>query len=171
MAEFDMGTPALVTEVTHQAQKIHLSSNGNNVVTAEVATEHVQELHRNPDKKITFEEVRAAWPTFLETLSTRVPKILELQVQRVKPTELNGMELTLECDNPLSQRMLKEQEMELTPILKEQIGCRLRFNPVVVQGNQSKRKASNPYERFKEIQEKDPILRELVERFGAELEY
>lgn len=171
MAEFDMGTPALVTEVTHQAQKIHLSSNGNNVVTAEVATEHVQEFHRNPDKKITFEEVRAAWPTFLETLSTRVPKILELQVQRVKPTELNGMELTLECDNPLSQRMLKEQEMELTPILKEQIGCRLRFNPVVVQGNQSKQKASNPYERFKEIQEKDPILRELVERFGAELEY
>ncbi|MCR9132918.1 MAG: DNA polymerase III subunit gamma/tau [bacterium] len=171
IAEFDMGAPALVTEVTHQAQKIHLSSNGNNVVTAEVATEHVQEFNRNPDKKITFEEVRAAWPTFLETLSTRVPKILELQVQRVKPTELNGMELTLECDNPLSQRMLKEQEMELTPILKEQIGCRLRFNPVVVQGKQSKQKASNPYERFKEIQEKDPILRELVERFGAELEY
>ncbi len=171
MAEFDMGTPALVTEVTHQAQKIHLSSNGNNMVTAEVTTEQVQEFNRNQDKKLTFEEVRAAWPTFLETLSTRVPKILELQVQRVKPTELKGMELTLECDNPLSQRMLKEQEMELTPILKEQIGCRLRFNPVVVQGNQSKQKASNPYERFKEIQEKDPILRELVERFGAELEY
>lgn len=157
IAEFDMGAPALVTEVTHQAQKIHLSSNGNNIVTAEVATEHVQEFNRNPDKKITFEEVRAAWPTFLETLSTRVPKILELQVQRVKPTELNGMELTLECDNPLSQRMLKEQEMELTPILKEQIGCRLRFNPVVVQVNQSKQKRVTLTNDSKKFRKKTPF--------------
>ena len=170
--EFDMvGAPALVTDVTHQAKKLHLSSNGNNVVTAEVKVVAEPEVTRDPDQKLTFEEVRAAWPKFLETLGNRVPKILELQVQRVKPTELKGMELTLECDNPLAQRMLKEQEMELTPILKEHIGCRLRFNPIVVQNTETRQKASNPYERFKEIQEKDPILRELVERFGAELEY
>lgn len=169
--EFDMGATALVTDVTHQAKKLHLSSNGNNVVTAKVVPDQKQEFIRNPDQKLTFEEVRTVWPKFLATLGSRVPKILELQVQRVKPTELKGMELTLECDNPLAQRMLKEQEMELTPILKEHIGCRLRFNPIVVQSTETRQKATNPYERFKEIQEKDPILRELVERFGAELEY
>ncbi len=169
--EFGMGAPALVTDVTHQAKKLHLSSNGNNVVTAEVKVVAEPEVTRNPDQKLTFEEVRAVWPKFVAALGSRVPKILELQVQRVKPSELEGMELTLECDNPLAQRMLIEQEMELTPILKEHIGCRLRFNPVVVQSTETRQKASNPYERFKEIQEKDPILRELVERFGAELEY
>lgn len=168
--EFDLGSPALVTEVTHQAKEIHYQ-NGNNGSTTVVVEEKVEAEVQVIDKKLVFEDVRAIWPEFLNTLTDRVPKILELQVQRVKPTDLKGLELTLECDNPLSQRMLSEQEMDLTLILKEHLGVKVRFKPIVVQGPESQSKAKNPYERFKEIQQKDPILRELVERFGAELEY
>ena len=67
--------------------------------------------------------------------------------------------------------MLKEQEMDLTMILKEHLGVKVRFNPIVSQGSKTNIQTKNPYERFKEIQQEDPILRELVERFGAELEY
>ncbi len=168
--EFDLGSPALVTEVTHQAKEIHFK-NGNNSSNAVIVEEKLEAEVQVIDKKLVFEDVRAVWPEFLTKLADRVPKILELQVQRVKPTELKGLELTLECDNPLAQRMLNEQEMELSMILKEHLGVKVRFNPVVVQGQESQSKAKNPYERFKEIQQKDPILRELVERFGAELEY
>jgi DNA polymerase-3 subunit gamma/tau len=168
--EFDLGSPALVTEVTHQAKEIHYK-NGNNGTSAVVVEEKFEAEVQVIDKKLVFEDVRQIWPEFLNTLTDRVPKILELQVQRVKPTSLKGLELTLECDNPLAQRMLNEQEMDLTMILKEHLGLKVRFNPVVVQGPESQSKAKNPYERFKEIQQKDPILRELVERFGAELEY
>ncbi len=168
--EFDLGSPALVTEVTHQAKEIHFK-NGNNSSNAVIVEEKLEAEVQVIDKKLVFEDVRAVWPEFLTKLADRVPKILELQVQRVKPTELKGMELTLECDNPLAQRMLNEQEMDLSMILKEHLGVKVRFNPVVVQGQESQSKAKNPYERFKEIQQKDPILRELVERFGAELEY
>lgn len=168
--EFGLGSPALITEVTHQAQKIHYS-NGNNGKTTVTITESVETEVQLVDKKLSFEEVHSKWTDFISALENRVPKILELQVQRVKPTSLKGLELTLECDNPLAQRMLTEQEVELAIILKEHLGVKLRFNPVVVQGLESQKKAKNPYERFKEIQQKDPILRELVERFGAELEY
>jgi len=169
LSEFDLGAPALVTEVTHQAKKIH-HQNGNST-TEKPETPEKKEPVRATDKKLVFEDINAIWNTFIQTLTDRVPKILELQVQRVKPTELKGLELTLECDNPLAQRMLTEQEMALTGILKEQLGVKIRFNPIVVQGPDTKTKATNPYERFKEIQQKDPIVRELVERFGAELEY
>ena len=168
--EFDLGSPALVTEVTHQAKEIHYK-NGNNAASTLVVEEKFEAEVQVIDKKLVFEDVRSIWPEFLNKLADRVPKILELQVQRVKPTDLKGLELTLECDNPLAQRMLNEQEMDLTMILKEHLGVKVRFNPIVVQGPESQSKAKNPYERFKEIQQKDPILRELVERFGAELEY
>lgn len=170
MDEYGLGAPALITEVTHQAKKIHQNKGDNASLKVEVkqqAKTTVQPL----EKKLVLEDINAVWPTFLKKLTNRVPKILELQVQRVKPTELRGLELILACDNPLAERMLSEQEAELTAILKEQLGVKVRFNPIVIKGSNSESRAKNPYERFKEIQQKDPILRELVERFGAELEY
>lgn len=168
--EFDLISTALVTEVTHQAKEIHYS-NGKDTAAYVAISESNEPKVQKTDKKLVFENVTAIWPEFINTLADRIPKILEMQVQRVKPTALKGLELTLECDNPLAQRMLNEQETILTTILKEHLGVKVRFNPVVVQGAASQTKAKNPYERFKEIQKKDPILRELVERFGAELEY
>jgi len=168
--EFDLISTALVTEVTHQAKEIHYS-NGKDTAAYVAISESNEPKVQKTDKKLVFENVTAIWPEFINTIADRIPKILEMQVQRVKPTALKGLELTLECDNPLAQRMLNEQETILTTILKEHLGVKVRFNPVVVQGAASQTKAKNPYERFKEIQKKDPILRELVERFGAELEY
>ena len=168
--EYDLGSPALVTEVTHQAKDIHnsgrLDYSYEPMIDKKIETEAPV-----LEKKLFLEDVRAVWQEFLNSLTNRVPKILELQVQRVHPSLLKGLTLTLDCDNPLAQQMLKEQETNLTTILKEQLGVKVRFNPIVSQRSKSKIKAKNPYERFKEIQQKDPILRELVERFGAELEY
>lgn len=168
--EFDLGSPALVTEVTHQANEIH-RNNGYHYSADPIVKKKVESDVQVLEKKLVLEDVRAVWQEFLNSLSQRVPKILELQVQRVQPSVLKGLTLTLECDNPLAQQMLKEQEMDLTMILKEHLGVKVRFNPIVSQGSKTNIQAKNPYERFKEIQQKDPILRELVERFGAELEY
>lgn len=171
--EYDVGEPALITEISKQAQALNIQNgngNGNRNGSASVPEETDQHTAQS-QKAITFDDVLAIWPQFLNTLTDTVPKILELQVQRAKPVELSGMELRLECDNPLAQRMLEEQNTELSRLLKEQLGVRLRLKTTVNQGKTQQKKALNPYERFKEIQQKDPILRALVERFGAELEY
>ena len=47
----------------------------------------------------------------------------------------------------------------------------LRFKFELNKTSSTVTKARNPYDRFKEIQEKDPIIKEIVSRFGAELEY
>ena len=57
--------------------------------------------------QLSFDTI-AEWPSYLNGLEGRIPKILELQVERVKPIELLGDQLILECDNPLSKQMLDQ---------------------------------------------------------------
>ncbi len=164
--EYDLGQPALITEVTQKAKVLHFP-NGNGTPKQE-AVEAKEEV---PGKKIFLEDVKAVWAEFTASLDGKVPKVLELQIQRVQPSKLKGTELTLECDNAFAKKMLDEQAHDLSLRLKEHIGTMLRFRTEVNRKEGSTSKAKNPYERFKEIQQKDPVIRDLVERFGAELEY
>jgi DNA polymerase-3 subunit gamma/tau len=168
--DFDLGQPALMTEITQKAQKLHLPvSNGRPKVTPTPPESDVE----TPSRKLQLEDVHSVWPTYLKSLeaSNEVPKMLELQIQRVKPVKLRGTDLIVECDNPFAQKMVEEQAFDLSKMLKEHLGVMLRFKAEVNQGAEQKEKAKNPYERFKEIQKNDPIIKDLVERFGAELEY
>ncbi|MFV1883886.1 MAG: DNA polymerase III subunit gamma/tau [Balneola sp.] len=168
--EYDLGQPALVTEVTQKAKVLHFpNGNGNHAPKKTIAP--IETAEEVPAKKILVEDVRAVWSEFISSLENNVPKVLELQIQRVQPSRLKGTELTLECDNAFAQQMLDEQAHDLSLRLKEHIGVMLRFRTEVKRQEGNASKAKNPYERFKEIQQKDPIIRDLVERFGAELEY
>jgi DNA polymerase-3 subunit gamma/tau len=169
---YDLGEPVLVTEISHKAKHLHVGSTqekGITTKTKEVVEKSVEVQAKLG--KIELHDVLECWPKFISSLTDSVPKILELQVQRVKPAEVKDFELILECDNPLGQRMMDEQATELSRRLKEHLGAMLRFKTVLIEKTAEAKRASNPYERFKEIQQKDPILRALVERFGAELEY
>ena len=113
----------------------------------------------------------AQWPSFLKGLEGRIPKILELQVERVKPIDLNGDQLVLECDNPLSKQMLDQQARELSLLLKEHIGVMVRLQIDISTNNTTQAKEKNPYEFFKELVQKDPLLKDILDKLGAELEY
>lgn len=166
--EYGLGQPALVTEVTQKAKVLHFPNGNGAPKPAPVAVELKEET---PAKKLLVEDVRTIWDEFIASLENNVPKVLELQVQRVQPSKLKGTELTLECDNAFAKQMLDEQAHDLSLRLKEHIGTMLRFRTEVKKREETASTAKNPYERFKEIQQKDPIIRDLVERFGAELEY
>lgn len=167
--EFDLGQPAIMTETSQKAKVLHLpNGNGNVKAVAPIAVESEDSA---PVKKLLIEDVRAIWGEFLKSLEGDIPKILELQIQRVKPSSLKGTELVLECDNAFAKQMVDEQAHDLSLRLKEHIGAMLRFKSEVKKGAEKVQRAKNPYERFKEIQQKDPIIKDLVERFGAELEY
>jgi DNA polymerase-3 subunit gamma/tau len=122
-------------------------------------------------KQLSFDTIVAQWPSFLKGLEGRIPKILELQVERVKPIDLNGDQLVLECDNPLSKQMLDQQARELSLLLKEHIGVMMRLQIDISTNNTTQAKEKNPYEFFKELVQKDPILKDIVDKLGAELEY
>lgn len=164
--DYDLGQPALVTEVTQKAKVLHFK-NGNG--SQEKQPEPVQE--ETPVTKLTIERVKEVWDEFLTSLENNVSKILELQVQRVTPSALTGSELVIECENALAKKMMDEQAHELCVKLKEHVGTMLRFKTVVIKSEAQQTASLSNYDRFKEIQQKDPMVRELVERLGAELEF
>lgn len=167
--DFDIGTPALITTLARKArasvqsdkQKQKASSNGTAASASSV---------NNIPEKVTTEYVQEIWGEYLESLKGDFPMLLHLQMERTKVKRVKGGELHLECDNDFAQKMLDEQSTDLQFKLKEFTGTVLRFNISVGEVDE-KDKPMSVYERFKQIQQKDPIIRDIVEIFGAELEY
>lgn len=125
-----------------------------------------------PSKQISgINEVIDKWGDFLENLKSNSPGTLYYQMQRVEPHELNGRELTITVDNEFAQQLVDENRMLLVKTLKEELGISLQLCCIVKRNNKQTDKSLNPYERFKELQKKDPQIRTIVELFGAELDY
>lgn len=162
--DFDIGTPALMTSLSKRSYKAKSESVSNSRPVAARVEEEVE------NKKITAEYVTEKWGEYIESLKGDFPMLLHLQMERVKVIKVKGSELHLECDNTFAQKMLEEQSTELQKRLKECVGAMLRFNVSVGEPDEET-KPMSVYERFKQIQQKDPIIRDIVEIFGAELEY
>ena len=159
-------TPSTEAEVPNEA----VEADGNEQVQPEEDTPQ-KETGNNDQKQLSFDTITAAWEDFVQGLSGKIPKILELQVERVQPVDLVGDVLKLECDNPLSKQMLDQQSRELCLHLKDHFGYMLRLHIEVINEQAAPKKEKNPYEFFKELIKKDPILKDIVDKLGAELEY
>jgi DNA polymerase-3 subunit gamma/tau len=163
--DFDIGAPALMTTLS---KKVRDSSQSAQQKEPTIAESSQQE--DVPAEKVTLELIHEKWDEYLESLKGDFPMLLHLQMERVKVVKMKGGELFLECESQFAQKMLDEQSTDLQKKLKECVGSLLRFNISV--GEQSEKdKPMSVYERFKQIQQKDPIIRDIVEIFGAELEY
>ena len=121
--------------------------------------------------QLSFDKIIEGWPSYLKGLEGRIPNILKLQVERVKPIELLGDQLILECDNPLSKQMLDQQARELSVFLKDHIGVMVQLQININDKKTAKTKEKNPYDLFKKLVQKDPIFKDIVDKLGAELEY
>ena len=105
-------------------------------------------------------------------LETEVSPTLYFQMQRVEPVGLKNRELTLRCSNDFAKRIVDENKRQLAKMLESVTGIFLRFNSVVQKNEQDEAEESkSPYERFRDLQERDPKIKMLVELFGAELDY
>ncbi|MDR9416570.1 MAG: DNA polymerase III subunit gamma/tau, partial [Gracilimonas sp.] len=165
--DFDIGAPALTTSLAKKARSTSKTAPSK---TEPKPTSKSRSEEQKAPEKMTLSYVEKNWPAYLESLKGDFPMLLHLQMERVKLLKVKGGELFLECDNQFAKKMLDEQAMDLQKKLKECVGSLLRFNISV--GEQSEEdKPMSVYERFKQIQQKDPIIRDIVEIFGAELEY
>lgn len=126
----------------------------------------------NEPKRIrNLEEVEANWSDYLALLNQSVSKMLFHQMEHVKLKELRGNELILSVYNPFAATMVEENRTELAALLKTVIGIHLRFRCVEEREVSANPQSLSPYERFRDIQKKDPHLKTIVELFGAEVQY
>lgn len=166
--DFDMGAPALATSLSEKVKASQKPIQKTEPAIAESASRQNEEEASHA--KVTTEFIREKWDEYVDSLKGDFPMLLHLQMERVKVLKVKGGELYLECESSFAQKMLNEQNTDLQIKLKEFTGSVLRFNISVGEPDE-KDKPMSVYERFKQIQQKDPIIRDIVEIFGAELEY
>ncbi len=116
-------------------------------------------------------DVEDKWGHYLTLLEQRVSKTIYHQMESVQLKNLKGTELILSVSNVFAVNIVEENKMALSEVLKEVMGIHLRLKCVVERQNSEKDDSLSPYERFKQIQKKDPQLGAIVDLFGAEMEY
>ncbi len=117
------------------------------------------------------EDIEDCWDEYLELLKSEVQYLLFEQMNRVRVKELKGSEVIVSASDEFARKLIHENQQTLTSLFKEQNGVFVRFRCVVERAKKKKSEQLNPYERFRELQKKDPQLRSIVEIFGAEFEY
>lgn len=138
---------------------------------ADAATAVAEEEGDEPPRNVSLQEVKDAWPDYIETLREHVPQMLYFQMQRVEPIGLKNRELKLRCNDDFSKKIVEENKKRLSKVLEEQVGIFLRLKCMVQKTGEDTEESKSPYERFKALQERDPKIKTLVELFGAELDY
>lgn len=116
-------------------------------------------------------DVEDKWSNYLILLEKRVSKTIFHQMENVQLKNLKGTELILSVNNAFAVNVVEENKMALSEVLKEVMGIHLRLKCVVERQGSETEESLSPYERFKQIQKKDPQLGAIVELFGAEMEY
>jgi DNA polymerase III subunit gamma/tau len=152
------------------------SSNGSMFdSTAETDVATAEKTSSGPEQAASAiasaEDAEAHWKPFLECIKNNAPQMLYFQMLRVQVKDLRGNELIVASDNEFAMRLIDENQQMISSFFKEVSGCFLRMKCIVEKNDAAEKESLSPYERFKELQKKDPKLRTIVELFGAELEY
>ena len=122
-------------------------------------------------KDVTLDEIEDCWEAYIKDLREEVQQMLYFQMQRVDPVELKNGELILRCNDDFAKQIVAENKRRLSKILQDQLGAFLNFRCIVQKEEKDTEESMSPYERFKNLQERDPTIKKLVELFGAELDY
>lgn len=118
-----------------------------------------------------IEDIENCWQEYLDSLKKEVPLLLFEQVNRIRLKKLKGSEVIVSSSDEFGRNLIEENQKTLSSLFKEQTGIYVRFRCIVERVEKKESEQLNPYERFRELQKKDPQLRSIVEIFGAEFEY
>lgn len=130
----------------------------------------VQEEYPEPATLTCVEDLDPYWSEFTEKVKHEAPRMLHMQVLRISLKELRGTQLIVTADNEFATNLFDENQDLLAHLMKLVVGVRIRIK-CIVERNEKKKETKSPYERFKELQKKDPQLKSVVDLFGAELDY
>ena len=125
-----------------------------------------------PTKPLQLHDLKEQWSGFITHLEEQstVSQSVVLAFKRLLPADLKHDEILIPCYESFTMRVLEEHSRELGRELRSYFRRPLNLRPELREPN-NKQEINDPYARFKQLQEKDPAIRLIVDLFGAELEY
>ncbi len=117
-------------------------------------------------------ELKDEWERFIAHLEqqTDLSQAVILAFRRLQPADLDHHEVLLPCHDSFTLRILEENSRRLGRELRGYFHRPLSLR-IELRKSNKKQEINDPYARFKQLQEKDPAIRLIVDLFGAELEY
>ncbi|MEX0647033.1 MAG: DNA polymerase III subunit gamma/tau [Balneolaceae bacterium] len=158
--EYFLGKPSL-----GYAEGISSSKNTNEEVTVAEPEKKEQVVLKD------IGQIEEYWKPFVNLVKEKAPQMIYFQLLRAQPKELRGNEVLVTADNEFATNLIEENQKLISSLFKQLTGIHIRLKCLVVRPDKKQEGSLSPYERFKELQKKDPHLRSIVELFGAELEY
>ena len=119
-----------------------------------------------------YHDIKNLWPKFLSVVEEKgyIKQVALITLKRLIPSDYNDGKMEFVCNDEFSRNIVEEHRRELQKLLK-----RFLKRPITISCILEKKAANDdsfdPYSRFKKLQQKDPLVRTIVELFGAELEY
>ncbi|MFW6347117.1 MAG: hypothetical protein ACOC2C_00730 [Cyclonatronaceae bacterium] len=124
---------------------------------------------------LQLHDIKAAWTRFIQQLPDSLPITLRMAIDSVKPSEVRGKLIMLTCSDTFVGDLVQENITELSRLFGAALGLEGITLRTQIHNNEeeeaAKVAASDPYARFKKLQEKDPRIKTIVDVFGAELQY
>jgi DNA polymerase III subunit gamma/tau len=116
-------------------------------------------------------DIRKVWESYLGLVRTRSTPTVFFAMQNTEPVDVREGEITLQCPDMFSLNLIQENRREMQECLKSVSGRHFRFHCILREQKEQDKTAADPYARFRELQQKDPRIKTIVDLFGAELEY
>lgn len=119
------------------------------------------------DKPYTEDALREAWKAFAETRKLQQADYYLLNQE----FEHSAGKIIMPLSNPIQETMLNEFRLELTTYLRE----RLQNNNIQVVGElrvaDEKKMIYTPRDKFEYLMNKNPLIKEMKDRFGLDPDY
>ena len=130
-----------------------------------------EELTNNSTKApVPLHLITKNWGEFLQRTQTELQATFHLIIKRTRPIDIKENTVVLEVSDDFTAEIIESNKRDIARVLSECIGQRVQVDSRLVK-SEAVHRSNDPFERFKKLQEKDPVLRAVVELFGAELDY
>jgi len=151
-----------------QTGNVEIVIDGANALKTEAKKE---ELTNNSTKApVPLHLITKNWGEFLQRTQTELQATFHLIIKRTRPIDIKENTVVLEVSDDFTAEIIESNKRDIARVLSECIGQRVQVDSRLVK-SEAVHRSNDPFERFKKLQEKDPVLRAVVELFGAELDY
>jgi len=152
-----------------QTGNVEIVIDGANALKTEAKKE--EDLNNNSSKApVPLHLITKNWGEFLQRTQTELQATFHLIIKRTRPIDIKENTVVLEVSDDFIAEITASNKLDIARVLSECIGQRVQVDSRLVKA-EAVHRSNDPFERFKKLQEKDPVLRAVVELFGAELDY
>ena len=129
-------------------------------------------LEERVETPFTQKDLEASWKNYATKIGLEGKHNLSSILKEKTPIIIDDFVLEITLNNKVQEEVLNEEKSNILGFLKKSlINNSIQLNIIIRELEKQEIKAYTPEDKFKEMAEKNPILLEMKDQFGLELDY